>query len=106
MKSIQQKIAYERRIVREMIAIYCRGQHHRSELCDECRALAEYADLRTLRCPQMEHKTFCSQCRTHCYRADMRERIREVMRYAGPRMLFYHPVAAIRHLYYSKIKSH
>jgi hypothetical protein len=28
----------------------------------------------------------------------MRARIREVMRYAGPRMTLYHPVLAIRHL--------
>ncbi|MDR2525428.1 MAG: nitrous oxide-stimulated promoter family protein, partial [Oscillospiraceae bacterium] len=32
-----------------------------------------------------------------CYRADMREKIRAVMRYAGPRMLLHHPVMAIRH---------
>jgi hypothetical protein len=28
----------------------------------------------------------------------MRERIREVMRYSGPRMLLSHPLMAIRHL--------
>ena len=28
----------------------------------------------------------------------MRERMRAVMRYAGPRMLFYHPLDAIVHL--------
>ena len=27
-----------------------------------------------------------------------REKIREVMRFSGPRMLFHHPVAAVRHL--------
>ena len=30
-------------------------------------------------------------------RVKMRRRIREVMRYAGPRILFHHPVAAARH---------
>jgi hypothetical protein len=32
----------------------------------------------------------------------MRERIREVMRYAGPRMLYRHPVLAGKH--YLKVK--
>lgn len=46
----------------------------------------------------MEVKTFCSNCPVHCYRPEMRERIRQVMRDSGPRMLFHHPAAAIRHL--------
>jgi len=32
----------------------------------------------------------------------MREKIREVMRFSGPRMLFHHPIAAIRHVVESK----
>ena len=31
--------------------------------------------------------------------AEMRERIRELMRYSGPRMLFVHPFMALSHLY-------
>lgn len=46
----------------------------------------------------METKTFCSNCRVHCYKPEMREKIRAVMRFSGPRMLFVHPVAAIRHV--------
>ena len=30
--------------------------------------------------------------------AEVRQRMQSVMRYAGPRMLLYHPIAAIRHL--------
>ena len=30
------------------------------------------------------------------------EKIREVMRFSGPRMLFHHPIAAIRHVVESK----
>ena len=32
----------------------------------------------------------------------MRERIREVMRFSGPRMIFHHPVMAVRHVIESK----
>lgn len=98
------KIEYEKRIVRDMIQLYCRHNHGTRELCDDCRALADYADKRTDSCPHMTDKIFCSQCKTHCYKPEMREKIRQVMRYSGPKMIFHHPIAALRHLYYSKIK--
>jgi hypothetical protein len=41
----------------------------------------------------------CAKCPVHCYRPELRERIRAVMRYAGPRMLFRHPRLAILHLW-------
>ena len=50
----------------------------------------------------MQTKTFCSNCRVHCYKPDMREKIRQVMRFSGPRMLFYHPIRAIRHVIETK----
>lgn len=102
---IQRKIDYEHRIVSDMIALYCRKKHGSKEICEQCRALIDYAQMRTRRCPHMAEKSFCSQCKTHCYSPQMREQIREVMRFSGPRMLFYHPVAALRHLYYTKIKN-
>lgn len=57
---------------------------------------------RSDKCPFMETKTFCSNCRVHCYKPEMREKIREVMRFSGPRMIFYHLVMAIRHVIESK----
>lgn len=101
---VSSKIQGEKLIVRDMITLYCRNVHHSKELCDECRALADYAEERSDHCPYMAEKSFCSQCKTHCYKPMMREKIRQVMRYAGPRMIFHHPIAALRHLYYSKIK--
>ena len=67
-------------------------------VCAECAALDDFAQQRTARCPHMATKTSCNRCATHCYPAKMQARIREVMRYAGPRMLFHHPIAALRHL--------
>lgn len=57
-----------------------------------------YAMDRSERCPFMESKAFCSNCKVHCYRPEMREKIRDVMRFSGPRMLFYHPVLAVSHM--------
>lgn len=95
---------YERDVVSQMIGIYCHDNHEtpKGALCDDCARLEEYARKRVDKCRYGEEKTFCAHCETHCYRPDMREKIRAVMRYAGPRMLLHHPVAAIRHLALSK----
>ncbi len=88
----------EKEVVSLMISLYCCKKHGCKTLCPECAALDDYARSRSDRCPFMESKTFCSNCRVHCYQKDMREKIREVMRFSGPRMIFYHPVMAIRHV--------
>ena len=90
----------EKKVVSLMISLYCRKQHGtaKGELCPECRELRDYAVSRSEHCPFMETKTFCSNCRVHCYRPEMREKIRQVMRFSGPRMIMYHPVMAVRHV--------
>ena len=99
----QTKREREKRMVAQMIALYCRKKHHtRGDLCPQCAALDAYAKMRADKCPFMETKTFCSNCRIHCYKPDMRAKIREVMRFAGPRMILHHPVAAIRHVVETK----
>ena len=81
-----------------MIRMYCRDHHAADSLCDDCAALASYATRRLTRCVFGAAKPTCANCTVHCYSADMRERVRTVMRYAGPRMLLRHPVLGIAHL--------
>ena len=104
MNKTEKKREREKQTVSEMICLYCRKNHgtKRKELCNDCRELRDYAIMRSNKCPFMENKTFCSNCRVHCYKPDMREKIRDVMRFSGPRMLFVHPVMAIRHVIESK----
>ena len=92
----------EKVIVSRMIALYCRKNHGGKTLCPDCAALDAYARQRSDKCPFMETKTFCSNCRVHCYQPEMREKIRAVMRFSGRRMLFHHPIPAMRHM----IESH
>lgn len=102
-KNIQTKREREKAMVSEMIALYCKKQHKRKNgLCPECEALDAYARQRSDKCPFMETKTFCSNCKVHCYKPEMREKIRAVMRFSGPKMLFHHPVAAVRHVIETK----
>ncbi len=106
MNNICNKREKEKTIVKEMIELYCRNNHNtkKNSLCPDCEDLFEYAKLRIERCPFMEEKSFCSNCHVHCYNPVMREKIRSVMRYSGPRMLFHHPVMAIHHIISSKME--
>ncbi len=98
MHSAEKKRQQEKQLVSQMIALYCRKKHHSKRgLCPACAQLNTYANLRSDKCPFMETKTFCSNCKIHCYRPDMQQRIREVMRFSGPRMIFHHPIIAIHH---------
>ncbi|NOZ71694.1 MAG: nitrous oxide-stimulated promoter family protein [Chloroflexi bacterium] len=93
------RLRREYKTIVAMMKIYCHDHHGASNaLCSECQELQDYAFLRLERCPFQEDKTTCANCPIHCYRRDMKERIREVMRYAGPRMMYRHPILAIRHL--------
>ena len=88
----------ERKTSDAMIHIYCRGQHETyGGLCADCGELSEYVNKRLDKCPFQEGKTTCANCKVHCYKPAMREKIREVMRYAGPRMIYRHPLLAFGH---------
>ena len=93
------RLQREAHTVAAMIRRYCRDRHHTTDgLCPECAELLAYARRRLARCPFQDNKTTCGKCPVHCYAPGMRARIREVMRYAGPRMLLSHPLMALRHL--------
>lgn len=113
------KIEKEKKTVALMIELYCRKNHESSSptigtdnsnpnanihnshpLCTECEALLSYAEARLDHCRFGEQKKTCRYCPVHCYKPDMRERMRQVMRFSGPRMIFYSPLVAIRHLFH------
>jgi hypothetical protein len=100
-------MARESRTIHAMIEIYCRDHHGngvrrnngmKHKFCPGCRELLAYAELRLDKCPFQKNKTTCGNCPVHCYKPSMREKVREVMRYAGPRMTYRHPVLALFHL--------
>lgn len=92
------RLRRERATVRAMVAMFCAHHHGTDGLCADCRELADYADRRLDLCPYGAAKPACTKCPIHCYRPEPRERMREVMRFAGPRMLGRHPWLAILHL--------
>lgn len=90
----------EKRVVSKMIKIYCRAKHHESgKLCSECSELKIYVNERLEKCPFQDNKPTCNSCSIHCYKKDRRAQIKEVMRFAGPRMLIFSPIDAIIHFH-------
>lgn len=92
------KIEKEKRVIQQMILLYCKGKGHSEALCPDCRELLSYALERLTHCPFQDGKPACRRCPRHCYNKSMRRRIAEVMRYSGWRMLFLHPIMALRHI--------
>ena len=98
----------EKRVISQMISLYCSKNHSRESrmatahcgdaLCAECAEIDAYSVERTEQCRRMDTKISCEECGNHCYQPEMRESIRRIMRFSGPRMITHHPIEAVRHL--------
>jgi len=92
------RLRREFRTMRAMVGIYCADLHGPGGPCDECRSLLDHAHERLARCPYGAAKPTCAKCPVHCYRKARREQVRDVMRHAGPRMIWRHPILALGHI--------
>jgi len=101
-------VAHDIVVLGRFTQIYCEGKHDGAAreplvspgvdagvygdrvpvVCEECRELLVYAEQRRVRCTK-DPKPACKDCDTHCYRPAMRQKVRDVMRYAGPRAVFH-----------------
>ncbi|MCX8151258.1 MAG: nitrous oxide-stimulated promoter family protein [Candidatus Bathyarchaeota archaeon] len=99
------RIKREKRTIDVMTHIYCKSHHGTNDvLCSECADFLAYAFRRLDKCPFQEKKSTCGKCTIHCYCADMKEKVKKVMRYSGPRMLIHHPILALHHLWDGRTK--
>jgi hypothetical protein len=98
------RLQREFKTVDAMIAVFCKKHHKSQNICENCRKLRDYAIERLEKCPFGNDKPTCAKCPVHCYKPVMRERIREMMRFSGPRMIYRHPIMAMLHLL-DKIKT-
>jgi hypothetical protein len=84
-----------------MVELYCQGHAHASAaggLCADCAQFLAYAGRRLEKCPYGPSKPTCAKCPIHCYKPQPRELARQVMRYAGPRMVWRHPWLSLTHV--------
>lgn len=95
------RIEREKQTVQRMIELYCHHHLKVGTMPEEYQHLAEFACRRLDHCKYGENKTACKNCPTHCYASKEREQIREIMRWAGPRMILYSPKDAIVHTFYN-----
>lgn len=92
------RLVREWRTLSVMVRIYCRDCHGTAAgLCVECGQFLSYARVRLDRCRFGSEKPTCARCPVHCYQRERREQVKVIMRHAGPRMLWEHPVLALRH---------
>ncbi|MDR2963369.1 MAG: nitrous oxide-stimulated promoter family protein [Bacteroidales bacterium] len=91
------QIEREKRMVAFMIGLYCRCAEGNTELCERCCNLIHYAHFRLDACKYGNEKPECKRCTVHCYKPEMREQIRAIMRFAGKRMIFYAPQVVLHH---------
>ena len=94
------RVNRERHTIGVMIRLYCRKHHLTTKgLCESCEAINKYAEERLSNCSFKSDKPTCFNCSIHCYKKEMREKIKEIMQYSGPRMIWHHPLLAILHVY-------
>ena len=95
------RLGREFRTLSCMVEIYCADKHPRAggqPLCPDCGAFLAYAERRLEKCPYGPAKPTCAKCPIHCYKPQPRALAREIMRYAGPRMLVRHPWLSVTHV--------
>ena len=96
---MKSKIEKEKAIVEKMIRLYCRHKEGNKTLCSDCKEIIDYAHKRLDNCKYGERKTSCKRCPIHCYKPEMKVKIKSIMRYSGPRIFFYHPLITIKHYF-------
>jgi len=90
-------IQSEKATVEKMIRLYCRLNHKQHDICAHCAQLVKYTHGKLDLCVFGEQKPACKKCNIHCYSSENREKVKEIMRFSGPRMLFYHPLDFLKH---------
>lgn len=93
------RLTTEFKTLTAMIHIYCKEHHDaKTSPCLNCEELLNYASKRLIGCPFQEKKPTCGKCPVHCYKKSMQDKVKRVMKYAGPKMIYRHPIMALTHL--------
>ncbi|GIM28830.1 hypothetical protein CPJCM30710_14960 [Clostridium polyendosporum] len=96
---MKDKLLREQKTIQTMIKLYCKSTHNAENIpCEECSLLINYALKRLDCCKFGARKPVCAKCKIHCYKPEMRQSIRNVMRTIGPKLILTHPVMTLFHL--------
>lgn len=79
----EQRIIKDAKVLTAFIKVYCRENHGSPDsLCAECSEVLEYSLKRNEKCP-LDPKPKCKDCTVHCYKPEMRDKIRKIMKFSG-----------------------
>ncbi len=92
------RIDQEKDTLQKMVTLYCRHRLKVKYIPESYEQLIAYAFRQLERCRWGAKKPNCHQCKVHCYAPDKRRQVREIMKWAGPRMIIYAPMKAMRYL--------
>lgn len=95
---MKNRLEKEKVIFEKMILIYCKNNHKENHPCSQCIDIINYGKNKINNCPFDNSKPFCSKCSIHCYEKNVQKKVKEIMRYSGPRIIFYHPITSLKHL--------
>lgn len=95
MSKLEKKKLEKKQVLEKMIRLYCKN-NHKDYLCNDCKNLISYSNIRTDYCKRLDEFFFCSSCDRTCYDNENLEKIRKIMRYSGPRMIYSDPKASVR----------
>jgi hypothetical protein len=110
-KKITPRMLREKETLIAMTRLYCKESKHigakfgpaaKSEfrgLCGDCAALMHYGLKQLENCPHGTEKPTCANCAIHCYKKPWEEKMKAMMRFAGPKMLWKHPRLALWHIW-------
>ena len=92
-------IECEKKTISAMINMYCRAFHSsKASPCFECKEVKDYAYFRLDRCIYAANKPTCNKCKVQCWEVAYKDRIINIMRFSGPRLIFTHPILAFMHI--------
>ena len=90
----------EAETISTVLALYCRKKHRCKTPCIRCRIILDYALLQLCKCPYLDKKPKCSHCEMSCFKKEVRRELKIIMRWAGKRMIFYHPILTLLHYFH------
>lgn len=94
----EKRIEREKQTIQKMLRLYEQNHPQADKEPEHYQDLFIYASKRLDRCAFGEEKPACKHCPIHCYQPARREEMKQIMRWAGHRMLFRHPILTILHL--------
>lgn len=85
----EKRIKKDAKVLHAFIKTYCRENHAKKGvevlsggLCADCQSVLEYSLKRNDKCP-LDPKPQCRDCKIHCYKPEMRAKMKEIMKFSG-----------------------